>query len=157
MGDVCCIIGHTQVLPEHSATLHAVLRQELASLIEAGVTTFRASGTAGFSLLAANIVVEYKKQNPALRLELFLPHSGYFAGWNYDELSVFRNLLSQVDDTRYISWQKDGGDGTPWVKHLVDGSQYCIAYLVRDRGDTAVAVMYAKQNSIDVLNIAPLL
>lgn len=39
-------------------------------------------------------------------------------------------------------------------RHLVNGSSVCIAYLTQEKGGTAYTVNYARQNNVQVINLA---
>jgi hypothetical protein len=66
----CCFTGHRKLPPGQSEKIAGRLKTVLIHLIEVGFRDFCAGGALGFDTLAAQTVLELKKQYPQIRLVL---------------------------------------------------------------------------------------
>ena len=63
-------------------------------------------------------------------------------------------LLPQYDKTVCVAQRASREAYLERDRHLVDGSDYCIAYCNRNSGGTAYTVRYAHQQGVTVYNTA---
>ena len=69
----CCFTGHREIDEKDYSKLKKRTRDLIVSLIEKGVVFFGAGGARGFDTLAAESVLELKKDYPQIKLILVLP------------------------------------------------------------------------------------
>ena len=69
----CCFTGHRSLSYEEKLKAAVRLREIIAEQIKAGVVFYGAGGARGFDTLAAQTVLDMKKEYPQLRLILVLP------------------------------------------------------------------------------------
>lgn len=149
----CCFTGHRHISYENTAILTQKLRRLIRTLAEDGVTIFRAGGAVGFDTLAALCVLE-QREALGLRLELILPCHNQTRGWSARDKDYYNYILKSCDSYRYISDVYTDGCMLERNRHLVNGSDVCVAYLTQNRGGTLFTVNYAQRNGVKVINLA---
>mgnify|MGYP000251299964 CR=1 FL=1 len=76
-------------------------------------------------------------------------------GWIcVEDIAVYEEIKSQADKVVYTSHDYFRGCMFKRNRHLVNGSSVCIAYLTQEKGGTAYTVNYARQNNVQVINLA---
>ena len=150
---ICCFTGHRHISYENTAILTQKLRRLIRTLAEDGVTTFRAGGAMGFDTLAALCVLE-QREALGLRLELIFPCRNQTRGWSERDINYYNHILKSCDSYRYISDVYTDGCMLERNRHLVNGSDVCVAYLTQNRGGTLFTVNYARKNGVRVINLA---
>ena len=96
---------------------------------------FGAGGALGFDTLAAQCVLSLRKRYSHIKLILVLPCTTQTKGWSKDDIAVYEEIKSQADKVVYTSHD-------------------CRAYLTQEKGGTAYTVNYARQNNVQVINLA---
>ena len=150
---VCCFTGHRRITEEHILKLPELLSQTLDMLIDKGVDTFRAGGALGFDTLCALKVLEKKKSHPHIRLELMLPCRDQTNGWSEREKYVYSYLLERADLIKYAEQSYVSGCMYKRNRMLVDGSDYCVAFLAKNDGGTAYTCKYALSKGVELINL----
>ena len=150
---ICCFTGHRHISHENTVMLTQKLRRLIPALAEDGVTTFRAGGAMGFDTLAALCVLE-QRDSLGLRLELILPCHNQTRGWSQRDINYYDHILKNCDSYRYISNVYTKDCMLERNRHLVNGSDICVAYLTQNRGGTLYTVNYAQKNGVRVINLA---
>ena len=135
-----CFTGHRKIPPEDLPMVSEKLRKTLIDCIEKGYCFFGAGGALGFDTLAAQTVLELKKEYSHIKLILVLPCLNQTRGWNEKDIYTSEHYFNGCMQKRN--------------RHLVDCSSLCICYLTESSGGTAYTVNYAVQNSLNVVNIA---
>ena len=124
-GKTACFTGHRKIPPEGIPELSQRLKNTLLRLIEEGYMYFGAGGALGFDTLAAQCVLSLRKRYSHIKLILVLPCTTQTKGWSKDDIAVYEEIKS-----------------------------VCIAYLTQEKGGTAYTVNYARQNNVQVINLA---
>ena len=130
------------------------LRETLIKCIEKGYCFFGAGGALGFDTLAAQIVLELKKDYPQIRLILVLPCHNQTRGWDEKDIATYELIKGKADKVVYTSDDYFRGCMQKRNRHLVDCSSLCVCYLKESKGGTAYTVEYAKKKSLQIINIA---
>ena len=104
--------------------------------------------------LAALAVLEYKKEHPNIRLELFLTCPDQPARWSSGEIQLYQKILRRADRVRYIA--SDYFDGIYQLRDqaLVKGADLCISYLRSSKGGTAYTCACAMREGVEWINLA---
>lgn len=155
--NTCCFTGHRRIPQGAAAGVRLQLRRQLARLAaDRGVGTFLAGGAVGFDTLAAQEVLRARGEHfPWLRLVLVLPCMGQEAAWSQRDAAIYRTLLRQADEVVYTAEAYYKGCMFRRNRYLVDHSAYCLCYLHdTERGGTAYTVKYARQQGLEVTNLA---
>lgn len=108
----------------------------------------------GFDTLAAQTVLKLKETYPQIKLILVLPCLTQTRGWKETDVKEYERIKSLADKVVYTSQEYTRGCMFKRNRHLVDFSSLCIAYLTKDEGGTAYTVKYAKQNGLNIINLA---
>ncbi len=150
---ICCFTGHRRIAENHILRLPGILTKTIDALIEKGVRTFRAGGAVGFDTLCALKVLETKMEHPDVRLELILPCRDQTSGWSEREKYVYGYILERADAVRYASERYASGCMYKRNRMLVDGSDYCVAFLAKGEGGTAYTCRYALAEGVELINL----
>ena len=133
--------------------LPELLDRELERLMIAGVDTFRCGGAIGFDTLAALKVIEKKKQFGNIRLELILPCRDQTKRWGERDKTIYEYIASEADSLEYVSDVYNSHCMHERNRRLVNGSDFCIAYLAERSGGTAYTVDHAESKGVEVINL----
>ena len=82
--------------------LKEVLTEQIRLLADRGVTTFLSGMALGTDLWCAQIVLDLRKENPALQLHCILPCEGQKNKWPASEQERYRSILKQADDVVFV-------------------------------------------------------
>ena len=85
----CCFTGHRNLSGEEKLKAAVRLRRVIEEQIKAGVVFYGAGGALGFDTLAAQIVLDMKKEYPQLRLILVLPCEDQSRGWRSEDIAAY--------------------------------------------------------------------
>ena len=130
------------------------LRKTLIQCIEKGYCFFGAGGALGFDTLAAQTVLELKKDYPQIRLILVLPCHNQTRGWDEKDIAKYELIKGKADKMVYTSEHYFNGCMQKRNRHLVDNSGICICYLKEKTGGTAYTVEYARKMGLKIINLA---
>ncbi len=153
-GAVCCFTGHRQIQASDAERLGKTFDRVVPTLVNMGVTVFRAGGALGFDTYAALKIIEIKRENPDVRLELFLPCREQAKRWNEYNRGVYEFVLSRADSIMYVSDKYYVGCMQARNRALVDGADICVAYCKSEGGGTAYTVEYAREKNLKIINLA---
>lgn len=148
-----CFTGHRKIPPEQIDTLAQRLKEILIELIKDGYLYFGAGGALGYDTLAAQTVLELKKQYPNVKLILVLPCLSQTRGWSTRDIEVYEDIKNKADKVVYTSQEYTKGCMHKRNRHLVDNSSVCVCYLTESTGGTAYTVDYARKNNLTVINL----
>lgn len=84
-----CFTGHREIPPERREELSRRLRDTLIQLIESGCLFFGAGGALGFDTLAAQAVLDLKRQYPQIKLILVLPCISQADRWEEKDRKIY--------------------------------------------------------------------
>ena len=149
-----CFTGHRELPTENLPEISKRLEDTLLTLIEQGYCYFGAGGALGFDTLAAQVVLRLRERYPQIRLILVLPCLNQTRGWPQADIDAYEEIKRCADKVTYTSEHYFRGCMFKRNRHLVNGSSVCIAYLTQEKGGTAYTVNYARQNNVQVINLA---
>ena len=136
--------------------LKDTLAKQIRLLVDSGVTEFLSGMAQGVDLWAAEIVLDLKKKNPALRLHCILPCEGQERKWLASEQERYRSILRQADEVIYVNREYSADCMLERNRWLVDHSSVLLAvYNGIYRSGTGMTVRYAKQLGREVIVIDP--
>ena len=135
-------------------TLARRLKAELTKLIKDGYIYFGAGGALGFDTLAAQTVLELKRNYPHIKLILVLPCVSQTRGWSAVDAEIYENIKREADKVVYTSQEYTRGCMHKRNRHLVDNSNVCVCYLTENTGGTVYTVDYARKNGLSIVNIS---
>lgn len=151
---ICCFTGHRSIPSEHAIALYTVLDETIAALYDAGVRTFRAGGAMGFDTLAALRILRFKALvHPDVHLALLLPCKNQTERWPREAVRDYEFILARADSITYVSEYYTNFCMHQRDRALVDGSDFCVAYLTSNRGGTAYTVSCAIKQHVTLINL----
>lgn len=150
---ICCFTGHRSIPADHLSELYHLLDSALEDLIARGVRTFRAGGAIGFDTIAALRVLSMKSRGADIRLELILPCRDQTRNWPRAAVLDYHFILDHADSVSYVTETYHPHCMLARDRALVEGSDFCIAYLTQNRGGTAYTVAYALKHHVELLNL----
>ena len=154
MSKICCFTGHRKISALSLQELSDRLEEKLIDLIEnENFTEFRAGGARGFDSLAAVTVLGLKKRYSHIKLHLILPCKDQERYFTPIEKKLYVYTLNNADSVVYIqeSYTKEAMFARN--RALVDGADFCIAYLERLEGGTYQTVAYARKSKVKTINL----
>lgn len=149
----CCFTGHRTIPPQQYRSIARRLEQTVVELIKRGVIFYGAGGARGFDALAAQIILNLKKEYPHIKLILVLPCKSQTRGWREEDVRTYETIKAAADKVKYTSEEYTRDCMHKRNRHLVDHSGVCVCYLTKNTGGTAYTVNYARKNGVPVINI----
>ena len=149
----CCFTGHRTMSDQEKQSVAVRLRKVIAALVKEGVVYYGAGGALGFDTLAAQTVLEMKKEYPQLRLILVLPCEDQTRNWRSEDIEIYEDIKAKCDKVVYVSRRYTPDCMYKRNRHLVDHSRTCVCYLTRESGGTAHTVRYARKKGVCVINL----
>ena len=148
--------GYDESAPD-CVLLKEVLAAQIISLVEQGVTDFLSGMAQGTDLWCAQIVLDLRKKNPALKLRCILPHEGQAGGWSDSARERYCSILKQADSVDYVSLQYYDGCMIERNHRLVESAGLLLAVFngVR-RSGTGATVNYARKLKREIIIIDPI-
>ena len=135
--------------------LKEVLASQISALAEQGVTDFLSGMAQGVDLSCAQIVLDLRKTNPALKLHAILPCEGQERKWTASAQEHYRSILAQANEVIYVGQEYSRDSMLERNRYLVDHSSILLAvYNGTWLSGTGATVRYARQlgRSIYILN-----
>ena len=150
----CCFTGHRSYSPAVAAELITKVDLVLDRLYAAGVREFCTGGALGFDTLAALRVIAFRDAHPDCKLILILPCGDQARRWSDKDKALYERVRAAADSETVLF-----SSYTPECMHarnraLVDGSDYCVAYLARNSGGTLYTCSYALKKGVELINLA---
>lgn len=145
--------GHRSINSKDVEFINKKLDCEIRNLIKIGVRYFGVGGAIGFDTLAANMIIGLKEEYPKIKLIMVLPCRNQNMKWAIEQKQAYEHILSKADKKVYISETYYSGCMLERNRHLVNNSDYCIAYLKKNTGGTQYTVSFAKKQNLEIIYI----
>ena len=123
---VCFFTGHRKLPADKIEHIITRLDSEIDRLIKLGVTDFISGGALGFDQIAASLIVAKKEMGHNIRLIFALPCKNQDKDWTAEQKQLYRSLLSEADEVRYISEEYTADCMKKRNYYMVDNSAYCV-------------------------------
>ena len=126
--------------------LKKVLAEQVEKLVGTGITYFYSGMADGTDVWLSQIVLDLRKENPALKLHCFLPCEGQADKWSDSAQGRYRSILKQADSVEYVSREYSDGcmlDRNRWLIEVA-GSLLAV-YNGEHRDGTAATARYARK------------
>ena len=137
--------------------LKEVLTAQITALADSGVTGWLSGMAQGVDLWCAQIVLDLRKKNPALKLCCLLPHEGQADKWSDSARERYFSILQQADSVDYVSRQYYDGCMIDRNHRLVESAGLLLAVFngVR-RSGTGATINYARRLGREIIVIDPI-
>lgn len=130
----CCFTGHRKIPLDQLESVTQRLRDAVIASIKDGYLYFGAGGALGFDTLAAQTVLDLKKDYPQIKLILVLPCKTQTRGWRQEDIEEYNRIIRAADKVVYTSNNYYNGCMQIRNRHLVEYSSLCICYLNKTTG-----------------------
>ena len=136
--------------------LKEVLASQISALAEQGVTDFLSGMAQGVDLWYAQIVLDLRKTNPALKLHAILPCEGQERKWTASAQEHYRSILAQANEVIYVGQEYSRNCMLKRNRYLVDHSSILLAvYNGTYQSGTGMTVRYAQRLKREIIIIDP--
>lgn len=157
-----CFTGHRpQSIPylwdensEQSVKLKKEMKSIVIELVEKHSVTHFISGMAiGVDMIAAEIVLELKKDYPQITLECAIPCETQAVKWSEKYRNRYFSLIEQSDKETMLQTHYTPDCMMKRNAYMVDKSDYVIAVWNGSPSGTGKTVMYAKKKNKTIIQI----
>ena len=136
--------------------MKAVLTEQIAVLVEAGVRDFCSGMAEGTDFYCAQIVLTLREKNPALKLHCILPYRGQADKWTALSRDRYRSIIEQADSVVYVSREYHKNCMLDRNRFLVEYASTLLAvYNGVRRSGTGATVRYARKLGRELIVIDP--
>lgn len=145
---------------DSAKALYNNLMNEYRKLIDLGFRYFLTGGAAGSDMMAADIVLqlrkEYKGQRIPVSLVLCLPCYNHFKDWRQEDKEHFQRIKEESSQVIYVS-KSDYYDGCMQKrnKFMVDTSAILLAVYDGKSGGTKNTIEYAMKQKRKIVTVRP--
>ena len=142
----CCFTGHRPeklTMPEQQMAV--LLEAEIEKAIDRQFTTFISGMAKGVDIVAAEIVLRLREQDPRLKLISALPHPGFGLHWGGGWTERFQRVLAQANLERTICPNFSYASYQTRNEWMCRHSGLVIAVFNGERGGTKNTLDYANQ------------
>lgn len=145
----CCFTGHRPgklTIPE--VRLAALLEVEIRKAVDQEFTTFITGMAKGTDLIAAEIVLRLREEDPRLRLVAALPYPNFGRRWGDSWSERFQRVLSAADQIECVC------PCSSWVSYqlrnewMVNHSALVIAAFNGESGGTKNTLDFARKQRV---------
>ena len=130
------------------------LKETLTELIATGCIDFLSGAARGFDTIAAETVLELRKEFPWVSLTLVLPFDKQADKWDEMDRARWNRLVENADHVLHLAGGYDKGCMRRRNRYLVDHSALLIAaYNGDEQSGTAMTLAYAAEQNRTVIRI----
>lgn len=162
---VCAFTGHrpksfpwkyNEAAPD-CVLLKEVLAKQIKLLADRGVTDWLSGMAQGVDLWCAQIVLDLREKNPALKLHCVLPCRGQDSKWTASAQELYRSILVQANEVIYVGQEYSRDCMLKRNRYMVDRASILLAvYNGTRRCGTGATVRYARQLGRNIYIIDPI-
>ena len=160
----CCFTGHRPVaLPWKSKETGVEfvifkhrLRLAIEKAIDEGYRYFITGMAQGVDIIAAEMVIDIKRDNPEIKLECAIPCKNQFNGWNKINCLRYDDIVKRADVVTYVT-EEEYTEGCMKLRneYMVNNSSLVIAGFNGKRGGTKQTIGLAYKSGLKVVIIEP--
>ena len=137
--------------------LKAVLAEQVEKLVAAGVTDFYSGMADGSDVWLSQIVLDLRKENPALKLHCYLPCEGQADKWSSSAQERYHSILGQADSVIYVSHKYYDDCMIARNHRLVEAAGRLLAVFNGvKRSGTGATLNYARKLGREIIRIDPI-
>ena len=150
----CCFTGHRpEKLNTSEKEVKAALREQIDQAVHDGLTVFITGMARGVDLWAAEIVLEQRKRNDAIKLICAIPHEGFEIRWSTEWRQLYHYVRGHADLVRIIGTRYYSGVYQIRNEWMVNHSARVIAVFNGQPSGTKNTIDYAYRQKVPVVLI----
>ncbi len=146
--------GHRHIDNKNIPKLKINLKKLIINLISKGVIYFGNGGAYGFDLIAANIVIDLRKEYQQIKLIMILPCKNQTKYWKAKHIKEYNHILYLADKIVYTSENYHSRCMLDRNDHMINNSKYCIAYCNKNTGGTFYTINKSLSKNLTVFNLS---
>lgn len=151
----CCFTGHRAIPSDKSKELAQRVKDGIEYLYaNMGVKTYYVGGALGFDSLAAEAVIERRRERRDIRLVIVIPCRDQAARWSAEQKARYEQIKASADEVICLAEHYFSGCMHQRNRYMVDHSRVCICYLTEQTSGTAYTVQYARERGLRIFNLA---
>lgn len=143
-----CFTGHRTPSDNLKSKIANELYKTLIFYISQGYRYFGTGGALGFDTLAAQTILQLKRNYQHIKLILVLPCKNQDRWWSEHDKKEYRRIQQLSDKIVYISNEYTNDCMLKRNRHLVNNSSLCICYCIKKSGGTAYTLKVCKTKEI---------
>lgn len=163
MGKKCCFTGYrpqklsylNQPLSEEYQSLYLTLTECIKGAVKLGYDYFISGFAEGVDLMAAEAVLNLKREGYDIKLEAALPAMNQTEKWDDLSRGIYYMLMDQADRRVCIDQVMDPYSCLRRDEYMVKESDLVIAVFDGQKGGTAYTVNYARKKNRNLWIIDP--
>ncbi len=136
----CTFTGHRELRGDLDSDL---LKKFVQGFIDEGIDTFLCGMAMGFDLLAAELILKLKTDNPHIKLIACVPCPDQDRYYPLEEKKKYREVLEQCDEVKVLCNHFYNGCMLARDRYMVDNCSVVIAYGRKNNGGTYYTIKYA--------------
>lgn len=145
----CCFTGHRpEKLTVSEERLAALLEAEIRKAIDQEFTTFITGMAKGTDLIAAEIVLRLREEDPRLRLVAALPYPNFGQRWGGGWSERFQRVLSAADQIECVCPCSSWASYQLRNEWMVNHSALVIAAFNGESGGTKNTLDFARKQRV---------
>ncbi|MGN0807823.1 MAG: SLOG family protein [Candidatus Coproplasma sp.] len=146
----CAFTGHRNLKNDLDINaLTAVIKR----LVEEGITTFLNGMARGFDLVAAQCVLNLKKDYPYIKLIACVPCPNQEKYYSQEDKKTYYKVLERCDEVKIISKHYYNACMLVRDRYMVDNCTHLIAYYRGEEGGTEYTLRYADDKDIEIYGL----
>ena len=152
----CCFIGHgydnlsLSGLTEND--IYLKIQKHVKNAVNDGYLNFICGAELGADLLFCEAIINEKKQHN-ISLICVLSSSQQSASWHHEAREQFANILDAANSVICLNEKNIKGCTAKRNQHIIDLSSYLITAYNGSKGQTDLAIKYAKKSGLKFNNI----
>ena len=150
----CSFTGHRTIPDGMANYLFQRIKDGVNYLYCREIRTFLTGGALGFDALAAEAIIDRRKERPDIQLVIVVPCKDQDKQWSIKDKIRYQLIKRAADHVICLSEHYYRGCMHQRNRYLVDHSAACICYLTEATGGTAYTVGYAKSKGLKIFNLA---
>lgn len=136
--------------------LKAILVSQITMLAQTDVTDYYSGMALGVDLWCAQIVLDLRRKNPALKLHCILPCEGQECKWSSSAQERYHTILGQADEIVFVRRTYSPKCMLERNRYMVDRAGVLLAvYAGSYRSGTGMTVRYARKMGRETIIIDP--
>ena len=147
----CSFSGHRKIPAYEKEALQKQLESVVRRLLDKGVRNFFTGGALGFDTMAAELILNLKKEYTNITLTVLVPCPEQPDNWGYAEQDKYYEILVKCDKVRYISDAYSGECMRKRNDALVANSECLVCFLRKKESGTAYTVKKAAEQGLRII------
>ena len=147
-----CFSGH-RIIQDNIFVIRQDIDHAVLSAYQLGYRNFLCGGALGFDTIAAEEILNLKKNYKDIKLYMIIPCASQASHWSENDRIKHNHIISQADSSVILSDYYFTGCMQNRNRCMVDHSSLCICYMKELKGGTWSTVRYAFHCGIKIDNI----